>query len=704
MLFCGSEINAQESLTMPKDADIERVDWLKVIADKFISQKKTEISDVFPEFEEFTKEKQISSNTEILFLRGYCYILKNDNVNAIRFLLQAKEAEDIRKNQHLELEIYLQLANAYQRLFYLQKSIYYYQKLLFKNNNILDKKLHTRIIMNIGNSYYELNDTLLALKYYKDAYQYACNQKDTVNIITGLLNLSNVYMDMKKYKDCGDNIDLAFELSIKLNTDQLKAMCYFNYGELYQLKKDYLLSSQNFTKSAALFQGGKLDRLLPEIFKYLVQVNYEVKNYDNVLEYCKKFQDQANKYIIQEKQLRAIKAVNEVLLKLEFLPKTQSLLNNNNRLLEDILLKEIAAKKSLTESLRELAELEKSNRNLDKKNQVNQERLKVLYTIISLILMTLVINSIALINFVKSRNKIRKQNILINKQFEDIQAINADAELLVQQKEKQTEEILSQNEQLSRYQNKLEEIIEERTVELSSALIKAKESDSLKMYFLQNISHEIRTPLNAISGFSQLLAIDDSKNEEYIEIINQSVAELLKIVDNIIVFAKLQANQLPLNFRAFPIGKLYQTVSYESEQIRKKYDSKPISLICKNQLPPEFLIYSDFSFLSKILIQLVENAFKFTEQGEIIISCEEKDNKLHFYVNDSGIGIRPDKLPYIFDPFRKIEGQQKIFRGTGIGLSLVDKLIQLLKGKLSIESEYGVGTKITFEIPFKQEV
>ncbi len=698
-IFQVHALYAQNQAFSSNDKDFKRIEWLKKIADDYILTKDLSDTISLDKFDKQIKKKQITNYSEILFLWGYYNYLKNDNVNSIRFFLKAKETVDSSENKDLSSEIFLQLANSYQRLFYLEKSIFYYQKSLDFRNDFIVKSRTNRIIMNIGNSYFELHDNLLALKYYNQAYENALIQNDSVNIVVGLLNIGNVNLTMKEFDKASKAIDQALVFSRNYNIQKLIGMCHFTRGELKYDTKDFHESEICFNEAVKEFEECNMERVIPEIYKYLVLINYEQKDIPKTFDYCDKFRKEAYKYQVQEKLLRSIKSVNEVLSKLESYPKARTLLYQNIQLLDTVLIKEIAAKKSLTESLNQIAELEKNNRELEQENLVQEERLTTSYIVIALIFIILTIISIALYLFKKAKDKIKNQNILIKSQMKDIEIKNEQARILIQQKEQQTEEILNQNEQLFRYQNRLELLIEERTKELSSALLKVQDSDNLKTYFLQNISHEIRTPLNAISGFSQLLSIDNSNNPEYLEIISQSVNDLLKIIDNILVFSKLQANQIPINKKQFSMLKLLQHLDYETQQICQKYVKKDIRFHVINNLSSDYQLNTDFSFLMIILIQLIENAFKFTENGEICIKCSNDNKWITFFIIDTGIGIKEEKLPYIFESFRKIEGDKKLFRGTGIGLALVNKLVDILNGKLNIQSEFGSGTTISISIP-----
>ena len=265
-----------------------------------------------------------------------------------------------------------------------------------------------------------------------------------------------------------------------------------------------------------------------------------------------------------------------------------------------------------------------------------------------------------------------------------------------------TAEIEEQNVHLFQHQNHLEELVRGRTEALNKAKLKAEESDRLKSAFMANVSHEIRTPMNAIYGFSNLLNeknITEEEHKEYIEIINNNCNDLLLLIDDIMDMSILDSQDLKLNIREIKIQELLS--SLEKKYKVKQTKALKLSFIYSNSTKEE-TIYTDSVRLKQILSNLLNNAFKFTEEGTITLGYTFSDNKdkITFFVKDTGIGITQNNLKTIFNPFRKAyNGSEKKYRGTGIGLSISQKLVKAFKGEITVKSKTGEGSTFFVEIP-----
>ncbi len=240
--------------------------------------------------------------------------------------------------------------------------------------------------------------------------------------------------------------------------------------------------------------------------------------------------------------------------------------------------------------------------------------------------------------------------------------------------------------------------------ELRIALERAEESDRLKSAFLANMSHEIRTPMNGILGFSQLLlkpGLTREKKEKYLDILNQNGKQLLGIINNIIDISYLEVNQLKSNPTSFSIKKLFDDLNTFFILDENRFHKTNVKLIFDNQVPKETdFVISDLGKIKQILINLINNALKFTKEGHIRISSQVKKSNLHLSVEDSGIGIPKEKQKLIFERFGQVENiYTRQFGGAGLGLPISKGLIELLKGELHMESNEGIGSKFEFHIP-----
>lgn len=229
---------------------------------------------------------------------------------------------------------------------------------------------------------------------------------------------------------------------------------------------------------------------------------------------------------------------------------------------------------------------------------------------------------------------------------------------------------------------------------LIEAREKAMESDKLKMAFLANMSHEIRTPLNAIVGFSGMLTKtgDPEKKKRFIEIIEQNNELLLKLINDVLDTAKVESNTLDIHIEPVDVNSIMSTVDSTVRLRLKKH-------VALNMLlgAPECTIKTDPDRLSQVLVNLLTNAMKFTEKGNITFGYELRDKEIYFYVRDTGRGITPEDIGKLFTRFTKLNN---FVQGTGLGLSISKSIVVRLGGNIGASSEgKGKGSTFWFTLP-----
>lgn len=231
---------------------------------------------------------------------------------------------------------------------------------------------------------------------------------------------------------------------------------------------------------------------------------------------------------------------------------------------------------------------------------------------------------------------------------------------------------------------------------------KAKRSDQLKSAFLANMSHEIRTPLNSIIGFSELLCDEDlppDKRDRFVTIIQDNNQSLLRLIEDILDVSRIESNQLRVNAQACNLKELFANLQTTYRKLLQTKNVEGVSVECDKNLL-NITIETDVSRLQQVMINLLDNALKFTEKGTVKFGYGLDGNNVQFYVEDSGIGIEANHLDKLFDRFYKIESVKgKLYKGTGIGLSLCKDLIVLMGGKIWVHSKFGKGTTFYFTLP-----
>lgn len=549
-----------------------------------------------------------------------------------------------------------------------KQALEYYEKALSIFRELNDQQGISFCLNNIGVIYYDQNKQHKALDYFKKSMELDVERGSLEGIAIGFNNLGEVYRDLGKYDTSLDYLQRSLKIAVEINDIYGQSYLFKDFASVYYLLKEYQKALDYAKNSLAYATYNDYFDIEVDVYLQLSKIyaalNLYKEAYENHLKY-RKLSDS----IYSEKDLAKT-------IGLEYHYKYEKEKQETNLLQDEELKRQKLIRNSFIVGfllmivltimiIRGFMQKSRHNKLLSLKNQ----------------------------NIEKKSKQLHEQNEEIQQLYEELSAAN--------------EVLFAQKEELEKHRNNLEALVKERTIELERSKDKAEESDRLKSAFLTNMSHEIRTPLNAIIGFADLLAdpdVEQGAKDELQGHMNHSTDTLLKLIDDIFDIAKIESGQLSITRSKFSVNELVKNLVPVYEDKRKKLQRENVQLKI-NAADQDVVLNADPIRLQQILINLIDNAFKFTEEGSVTVGFGYSDDgeRVDFFVKDTGIGMNKVQINYVFERFVKVEEDTtKIYRGAGLGLAICKNIIELLGGDLSLESEVGKGSTFYFSIPIEE--
>jgi signal transduction histidine kinase/Tfp pilus assembly protein PilF len=582
----------------------------------------------------------------------------------------------------------------------------YYQEALLLSEEINNKKAISDCLNSMGIIYTDQGDPEQSLKYFQKAVELFIELGDLNKIPDGYNNLGVAYYDLKDLDKSLEYYLKSIEYYKKIDSESGVALVENNIGEIYRDKGEYELALDYFNQSLEI--STKINDVYGISYLYMdiTSVYILTNEPEKALSFAQKSLQMATEsgYVdIQKEVYLQLSTIYNRLGNYEKAYQNHVL----HKKLNDSLYNDKDLEKKIGLEYKYKYEKEKQETRILQEEEIKRQKLIRNFLIGGILLLLILI--ILIVRGWRQKTKTNKllsiQNEKIEKKRKQVQEQNEEIQQLYEELSAANEVLFAQKEELEKHRNNLESLVKERTIELERAKDKAEESDRLKSAFLTNMSHEIRTPLNAIIGFADLLAdpeIDQNTKDELYTHMNHSTETLLKLIDDIFDIAKIESGQLSISKSMISINEVIEKLIpiYKEKRIRLQKEAVQFELEMPDQ---QIMLETDPLRIQQVLINLIDNAFKFTEKGSVKVGFKEDvtdPNQLIFFVRDSGIGMNQEQINYIFDRFIKVEEDTtKIYRGAGLGLAISKNIVELLGGKLWVESELGEGSVFYFSMP-----
>ena len=573
--------------------------------------------------------------------------------------------------------------------------------LLFSQRNNSNEKIDSVAYYNfLSNSNVKANKYKNALYYTQKAIIYSKSNSDLEAQSIQTFNLGKLYYDVKKYDDAIEAFNSSISITTSLQQSSIQASTFYYLGMCYMKKKNFSKAKICFDKAQSLYDALK------------ITTSNDLLNLQRGILY--KLQGNLN---------LASTIFNTIIAK----PDGPTILDTKAEALYQIGIIEMSQNRNILalNYFKKALNLNAKNKNLEQKEAI----LLALSTVYEKML-----NKNDAYTFLKQHTNLKESISLLDNEklgvddyekfkeserLEEVAKINK--ENIEQEKTSKFSKLISilaialisilSLLSLSLYKNNIIRtrsnlLLEEKNKELILAKEKAEEASNARSEFLSTVSHELRTPLNAINGIAHLLLEEKPKKSQlnYLESLQFSGNYLTNFINDILEINKIDSSKAEIENINFNLKLLLENIQNSLKELASS-NNNDFNLEIDEDIPN--YIIGDPTKLSQILMNLINNAIKFTQNGTVTLksklsSIEDKKASIFFEVKDTGIGIPEDKLETVFDSFSQGSiGINRKYGGTGLGLTIVKKLVEILGGTIKLESKVNQGSSFTFELPFK---
>jgi len=585
------------------------------------------------------------------------------------FALEISEQID---EKNLSSIIYNNLGVVYRRIDEYDKAYDFHLRALSLAEEIQNKKSQAIAINSIGNIELGLGRLDEALGFFRQSLKIERELGNNLGVAINLNNLGNIYLTKDEYDKAIEYYQLSLEMNTEIHSQRGIAICYSDLGRVYKSMGDNDEALQYFLKALSINQNQGDRIFLSDSYINIGKIYIDKKEYGAAEVHIAKGLEIAMQIGAKNNIMEANLAMFEI---------------SKNRGLYKIALEYYDTYHSYKDSIMSIGlqkDMARLSLSFDSKRKAD---------------MIAILEKQSEID----RLEIKKQRVinwLIVSAFIIVLGAAVFLAYYLYAKNKSNRELKRKNEEIDMARQKLAKFADE----LFEAKQEAERSSRIKSEFLANISHEIRTPLNSVLGFADVLSkrCTGTQDKEYLKSIRLSAMGLLVLINDILDLSKIEAGKITIEYKPLVIRSLFEEMKSLFVARVKEKDTE-IQFIIDDSVP-EIISFSDLR-LRQILFNLIGNAIKFTEVGRIKIKVSTAESAIvgkvdiTIEVSDTGVGIPPYEQKNVFESFYQLDGDNAK-HGTGLGLAITQKLVEILNGKINLESVVGKGS--TFTIVFNE--